>query len=143
MAFALTSAEFYGQEIDEGLTSKFIQFMHLKITAAATDTDFDLGDTAGTLWGALDGTANGLIALGAFQDLITKMESFVSLQGKGIVTYQQVLSGAAGLQYVLTLNSTSGIPELAYVSGSAPTAYDIVLAVVLKDDTNPIKLKVA
>lgn len=143
MAFALVSAEFYGQEIDEALTSKFVQFMHIKITGANTDVDFDLGDVGGTLWGVLDGTANGLIALNAFKDLITKMESFVSLQGKGIVTYQQVLSGAAGLQYVLTLNSTSGIPELAYVSGSAPLAYDIVLAVVLKDDTNPIKLKVA
>jgi hypothetical protein len=142
MTFALTSAEFFGMEIDEAITSKFYQYMHIKITAANTDTAFDLGDVGGTLWGVLDGSAGGLAALNAFKVLITNMESFDCLLGKGIVTYQQVLTGAAGLQYVETLDSTSGLPKLAYVSGSAPTAYDLILKVILKDDTNPIKLKI-
>lgn len=140
MTFALTSSKFYGIETDEALTESFKQFVHLKITAANTDTAFDFGDLAGTLWGVLDNSANGLSTLNALKQLAVEQDSFASLVGKGIVQYQQVLSGAAGLQYVLTLDSTTGWPKLAYVSGSAPTVYDIYLTVDLQPGINPIKV---
>jgi hypothetical protein len=228
MTFALTSASFFGSEIDEAITDKFYQYVHLKITAANTDVDFDLGDTTpGTFWDAVDGTAAGLNAFNAFKSMIPLMESFVSLTGKGIAQYAQASasypslmtldsaasagggaaetltvtgllttdsiraislrkqganaealtqygtagSGAASATnalpvaftgdpgagaivrvaftrtatavasgtYQQTLNATTGLPEILYVTGNAPTAYDIMLTVILKSGTNPIK----
>lgn len=138
MAFALTKAQFIGVEFDECITNKFMQYIHLKITAANTDVDFDLGDVAGTLWGALDGSDAGLDALNAFKQVLTLKESFISLSGLGINDYAPVRTGGTAKEVVWSFNATSLIPELAYVSGSAPTVYDVMLCVLLSDGANPI-----
>lgn len=230
MTFALTSAKFFGEEHDEALTNNFVQYARFKITAANTNVAFDFGNFSGTLWSALDDTANGLLALNAMKDLVTKMDSFVYLLGKGIAQYAQAdasqtntvvinsaasSGGAATETYTVTgllttdtiqavtqfvdgagaavgilsyggatgnaaadnalavvynadpganakikvvvsragittvqagtfqqtLNATTGLPELLYVTGDAPTAYDIELKVELKAGTNPINVE--
>jgi len=51
--FALTKYNAYGFVIDSDVRKRAMQRMTLHITAANTDTDFDLGDDSGTFWTAV------------------------------------------------------------------------------------------
>lgn len=86
MTFALTKARLYGVTIDEPVRKRAIQRAYLKITAANTDTDMDLGDTGGTFWTAAvaaDSTAANVRT--ALHALDTKAQSFLGVRGEELV----------------------------------------------------------
>jgi len=118
MAFALTSAQFYGVENDEAITNQFTQHARFVITAANTDVDFDFGDlVGGNAWSEMDNTTRGAQALAALKDLcLSRMQNFVSLTGKGIVQYAQA---DAAIPQVVVINSA------AAGGGSATEAYTV------------------
>lgn len=102
MTRVVTEYEAFGVYRDEALTRQPFQFLRLKGTAAATDTAFDLGTFAGTFWGQVDDTATGLAALKALKDINTKLKTFHTIGGLGVIEKTKIgaslviVSGAVG-----------------------------------------------
>jgi hypothetical protein len=115
MAFALTAAYIYPELIKSPVANRHAnQIIELEFTGLATDLDLDVGDLAGTFWSAADNAAMGAAVLAA----ITLLYPQFSL--RGCVALQSVqllprLSAAAITtnSYVLTVNSTTLLPEIA------------------------------
>lgn len=145
MAFAVTVVEAYGIEVEEALNKRYIQYLNLTITAANTDTDWDLGDNVtgslGTFWTAADGTATGLTALGAIQDIETRARASVGYSLSAPNFYQG--GSASGVVYTAAANTSGKTPNLTFASGSAPTEITIQLRWILQPQQEPVEVYAA
>ena len=145
MAFALTHFKAYGK-LHEGATrSHAEQICELHITAANTDTAYDLDNAAGTFWtAALADATYGALAGAAKTAFLTQIVA-VKYRYLGVVSehtesdYIRVLSGASGNQFICTVGGTvAHMPAYTFVSGSAPTAIVLVIKWMLVDGAEAI-----
>lgn len=141
MAFALVAARAYGIEADEATTKKFTQYLRLDITAANTDIALDLGTYAGTFWTAVGGTEPGATALKTIKDINIRAKQLFDVKGQALLARIQVLATPGASQYTVAMNGTNlQLPDIGFNSGSAPTAYSVILIWDLKDNEYPINI---
>lgn len=131
MAFVLTAAQIYGVEAEEVVNKRYVQRALLTVTAANTDTLWDLGDVTagslGTFWDAVDGTTVGAQALQAFRDIQQRALSFFKIGGSLIGGYAQADASMTPVLYLDSAASTGGgASETLTVTGLAKT--DVVIA---------------
>lgn len=144
MAFALTKVQCYGVEAEEPVNKRYTQRMILTITAANTDIDLDVGDFAGTFWGAADATATGLVGLAAIQQISLAAEALHAIGGEAIRSRFQVATAANAGEYSVSMDSTNThVPNILFDSGDAPTSYVLVLDWVLKAGMVPVEVYAA
>jgi hypothetical protein len=141
MTAVLQKFKAYGLGIEGAIRPKARQVLELHIAAANTDIAYDFGDIAGTFWvGALADTTYGGLADDASVVLLTKIAGvlgeFLGIKSSTLWPRIQVASGATGTQYVAEV--ASGMPELTFVSGDAPTTMVLVLEWTLKDGASPV-----
>lgn len=139
MAFALTGFKSYGVRADGAVRPHVLQIAEFRITAANTDTGLDISNSAGTFWTAA-------IANATYSDMATAVSSLLFNQISGILYQLRSVSGlpaysvtqspAAG-SYTVTINSD--IPDLAFNTGSAPTAYVLVLEWLTIDGAEAVR----
>lgn len=138
MAFALIGYKAFPIVHDGAQRNHARQVMVLNITAANTDTALDISsDTAGSLgtfWTAVLADASfgpiGTNALAFIQAIVAG--NVVQLMRATVpLTFLRVASGASGSQYTQTI--TGQLPSIAFVSGSAPTAYKVELEWLIHD----------
>lgn len=142
MAHAVTVVEAFGVEVEEALNKRYIQYMNLTITAANTDTDWDIGDYAagslGTFWTSAAGTATGLAALGAIQDIDKRARVSLGYSLSAPNFYQG--GSASGVVYTAAANTSGKTANLTFDSGAAPTAITIQLRWMLQPQQAPVEL---
>lgn len=142
MAFAVTVVEAYGIEVEEALNKRYRQFMNLTITAANTDTDWDIGDyvagSLGTFWTDADGTSTGLAALAAIQDIDKRARAGAGFTLSAPNFYQG--GSASGVVFTAAANTSGKTPNLTFASGSAPTSITISLEWILQPQQAPVEL---
>ncbi len=145
MAFALTRFKSYGRRHDGENRSHAEQVCELHITAANTDIAYDLDVTAGTFWTAAEANATyGALATKAksvfLTDIVAVKHRCIAVDGEPLVgDFLRVLSGAAGLQYVVAVGATvAHMPSLTFVSASAPTAITLVITWTLVDGAEAV-----
>lgn len=146
MAFALTKFKADGIRHTGANRSHGEQVAIFNITAANTDTDLDISDDGGTFWtAALANATYGTIAAEAYAmlfgnstygSLTGAVANIVSVEGDPLVSYQKVLTLTAGNEYTVAVNSD--LPDLAFNSGSAPTALVLQVRWILKDTKEPV-----
>lgn len=141
MAFALTRVQAYGLEAEEPVNKRYTQRMILSITAANTDVDLDLGDYAGTFWSTVGGSEPGDTALQAIKDVQTRALSLVNIGGDAILNKLRVATATSAGEWSADMNGTNThLPDIAFVSGDAPTSYVVVLDWVLKAGEVPVEV---
>jgi hypothetical protein len=123
MTFAITKVQCYGIEAEEALNKRYRQYMVLRITAANTDTDLDLGDnqsgSLGTFWTAAGTGTPGAGALLSIQDIVTRAQYFDGFGGD-FMDRAQVDSSMVNLTYIDTGASTGGAAgETLTLTGAA------------------------
>ncbi len=117
--------------------------MILEGTAANTNVAYDIGTYAGTFWTAVGSTSPGTYGLKAIKDIQVAARTFIYVGGTGINGNYQGAAAAAGV-YTLIMNATNtNIPDILFASGSAPTAFKIVLQWSLLDGETPIEVYAA
>jgi hypothetical protein len=138
MAFALTAFKTYSVAASEAVTTQFEQVAEFTITRADTDTDLDIGDAAGTFWGAADGTDNGAEALTYWKSILGKARSVLACVSPEIeTTFARVVSGATGAQYQLAASTPTGIAYVL-VSGQALATLKVFVRLSLKEGELPV-----
>lgn len=146
MAFVLTKVQAYGIESEEPVNKRYRQYLHLTITGLNTDLDLDIGDNVagslGVFWAAVDATATGLAGLAAIQDIVTRVESFDSVGGSFTLAHDRG-AAASGTVYTQVAGADGVTPNLLFASGSAPTAYTVILKWMLEPQVGPVELYAA
>jgi len=123
MAFALTAAYAYPNLIRSATgPRKGDQVIEIEFTGLATDLDLDIGDLSGTFWTAVSASTMGASVLAA----ITTLYPQFSLGGCQSIVSNQLLPRlrAASIttnSYVLTINSTTLLQEIALNTGEGIT----------------------
>lgn len=128
MARAVTEYQAFGVYRDEAVTSKALQFLRLKGTAANTDTAFDLGNYTGSFWtDAADAT--GLAALKVIKDIQTRAQQFLSVGGLGVNGKALIDASRTGAITKIDSSATAGgaATETCTVTGLLTT--DTILGV--------------
>lgn len=143
MTFALTGFKTYGIDIAGDVRPRARQVCELRITAANTDTALDLDAPSGTFWTAAlaDATYSGLAttALRIFlTDLPNVVSKLIAIKGEVFLDRIQVASGSLTNYVVVIGGTTAHFPAITFYSGSAPTAYTVVLDWCLDDSTFPL-----
>ncbi len=137
MAFALTAFYADGSRYNNPGTQHGEQVVYLQITAANTDVDLDISDATGTFWAAVDATDLGVAAKSfVFTELAGVNNGLLSIS---LVDNQNRYQGAAASGVVYTVAVTSSLPDVLFASGSAPTAYAVVLKFVLAPGQEPVR----
>ncbi len=142
MAFALTKAEFRSLEYQNVSFKRGIQEVRLTVTGANTDIDLDIGDIAGTFWTAalLDATYGTMatLVLAQLEAVVASSAFFRQLICPVLQcsAYIQAASAPGATQYSLTTDTYG--PDILLASGTAPTAYDIILQYELAAGAFPI-----
>ncbi len=143
MAYAVTKVQAYGIEAEEALNKRYVQHLILTCTALAANVDWDLGDNVtgslGAFWTDADGTATGLTALAAIQDIETRAESFLALGGKFTLQYSRGAATAATV-YTVTANTAVKTPNIAFDAAAGPTATTVVLSWILAPGQAPVEV---
>lgn len=138
MAFALTAFYADGIRYNGPGPKHGEQVVYLEITAADTDVDLDIGDDAGTFWGAVDATALGAAALAfVFGELAAVNAGLLDVK---ILDGQARYQGAEASGNVFTMSVNESLPIITFDSGSAPTAYTVVLKMALENGQEPVRL---
>lgn len=142
MTFALTSVKAYGIEGEEAVNKRYTQRLILHVTSANTDTALDIGNPSGTFWTAVGSSSDQAVAgLAALKNIQTKALTYIGAMCTQMAAFAQVASGPSGSQYTVAMDSTyTQLPKFTFVSGSAPTTYDIVLNWILKDAEVPTEV---
>jgi hypothetical protein len=136
MAFALSKFKAYGLKTQGPTRVLGQQFVELHITAAATDVDLDIGDDAGTFWGAVDATALGEEALRLLKEIIAdKAQGLLSVNGDELVSRLRDATATGAGVYALAVANNR--PNISWFSGDAPTAYVVQLVYQLIDNQFP------
>jgi hypothetical protein len=137
MAFAIAAWKSQIIPAEGPSRGRGVQRVEIDITQANTDTDADIGDLTGTLWTAAGSSTNGaplkalLTALYPLaSDVMWKSALFDS-------THIRVAATPSGAQFTTAVNSTTKIPEFTFVSGSAPTAWTLVLEFSILEGNYP------
>jgi len=145
MAFALTDANFGKIEIPTAIKKRGLQYIELKVTRGASDTDLDIGNSAGTFWTAAiaDGTYGTLAtnALREFQKIEDKIDGIVSLEILGAnAPLLRVASASAATNYDVSNGGTYPlvVPEVTLFNDAAPATLSVRLVVSLTDETNTV-----
>lgn len=148
MAFALNAFKAYGIRHEGATRNRQWQACELHISAANTDTAYDIDNPTGTFWtSALANTTKpngqsytlGQLATTALTAFLTTMKPYVkrciAIDAEPLVApYVLVASGASGQQYTRAIGATTAhYPSLAFVSGSAPTAITIMITFTMPD----------
>ncbi len=141
MAFALTAFYADGTRYTGPGPKHAEQVVYLKITAADTDTALDLSDSAGTFWVEAEADATtGALATAASSVIFDQLAAVNSgLLSISLVDEQARYQGAAASGVVYTVVVTDSLPDLLFASGSAPTAYTVVLKFVLANGQEPVR----
>lgn len=128
MAFALTKFKAYGLRAEGAVRPHAQQVMSFTLTGAATDISYDFDETGGTFWTSAEANATyGALASAAKSLLLTRLPgllpdgALVACESEVLQNFIQVASGATGDQYVLVI--TDSMPDILFVSASAPTAW--------------------
>lgn len=144
MAFALTSMTTWAEPIQTAVPYRGTQVIQLTITAADTDTAADIGDFAGTFWTeALADTAYGDIATAALTQLqliCAQAQSLIALRSETLIAYTRVKSVSATTEYSVAVENH--LPKIAFVSGSAPTAWTIEIVQRPNESVFPVALSI-
>lgn len=132
MAFALVNFNAYVMEADEPLVKKRLQRVKLKITGLNTDVAYDFGACTagglGTFWTAVSGTEPGASCLKVFQDVQTKVESFLGIYSEQIANKARVYATSSPVaSYLSAASAGGGATETYTVTGLA--VGDTVIAV--------------
>ncbi len=145
MAFALTRFKAYGRRHEGENRSHAEQVCELHITAANTDTAYDLDNSAGTFWtAALANATYGTLATSALRafltDIVAVKHRCIGVTGEALISdFIRVASGASGLQYIVAVGTTTAhMPNLTFVSGSAPTAITLFITWSLVDGAEAV-----
>jgi hypothetical protein len=136
MAFALTKFKAYGLKTQGPTRVLGQQIVELHITAADTDVDLDIGDDAGTFWGAVDATLLGAEALRLLKEIIAdKTQGLLAVNGQELVgRLRSSTASGAGVYAQAVANNR---PNIDWFSGDAPTSYVIQLVYQLDDNQFP------
>lgn len=143
MTFAVTAYK-SSPCVGGGCTRRAVQRIEFDVTAANTDTDCDFGDlAAGAFWTDAEADVTHGAKATALKALLTALIAIDSdIQFKCLqldANYQKVMGAPALAQeFGISLNGTSGIPEIVFVSGSAPTAATYVLEFSILEAQKPI-----
>lgn len=133
MAFAITKVQCFGIEAEECVNKRYKQYMVLDVTAANTDTDWDLGEyvsgSLGTFWDAVDGTTIGANSLQAIRDIVSRAAFFDGIGGTaaGVGTSLLMFESAA---------SAGGAASEALTCTGVLTTDQLVGAFMFEDGAN-------
>lgn len=136
MAFALTKFKAYGLKTQGPTRVLGQQVVELHITAANTDTDLDIGDDAGTFWGAVDATDLGAEALRLLKEIIAdKAQGLLAVHGEELVGRLRVAAASGAGEYSLAVDNNR--PNIGWFNTDAPTSYVVQLVYQLTDNLFP------
>jgi hypothetical protein len=145
MAFALTNAKLYKVDTSSPIDKRGLQAVELTITRGSSDTDLDIGDTAGTFWAdAIADATYGDQAqkcLDAYKTISGEIEAVASCEvtaANGFLL--RVASVSAVTQYQLVNGATfpEVEPEIVLNSGAAPATLKVTLLLSLFSDKNTV-----
>ncbi len=143
MAFSMTAYRVWATEIDEPGTKRFEQHANFTIVGTTGDIDMDIGDTAGLFWGAVDGDALGLAALGVMKDILSKAETLTNIYcfeiEKGFIGAGASSSGAGEVKY----NGTYLAPEILFYTSEGLELYHLTMSWLLKPGESPVRAPAA
>jgi len=135
MAFAIAAWKSQIIPAEGPSRGRGVQRVEIDITQANTDVDADLGDLSGTFWGAVGSSTKGVPLKALFTTLYQKASEVT--WKSGVLGSRVHAAAASGTAYAVALNSTTKIPEFTFDSGSAPTAWTIVLEFSLLEKQYP------
>ena len=143
MAFALIAWKSYAKPIDQGTIKRFEHVVEMQITGLAADVDLDIGDLTGNFWtdALADATygdyATAAVAyLGSLYPKLSAVTYNSPQLGGG---YVKVVAGPAlAGEYAVSLNATTGLPEIAFTAAAAPTALTLRFECSLKTSEWPL-----
>jgi hypothetical protein len=143
MAFALTAWKGYPRPIDQGTIKRWEHVVEFKITGLVGDVDLDIGDLAGNFWTAAIADATygdyATAAVAYLGSLYPKLSSVTYASPELGGAYVKVLAGPAlPGEYAVILNATTGMPEIAFTAGAAPTALTLRFECALKTSEWPL-----
>lgn len=128
MSRAVTAVEAFGREIDEPITKRFQQVLHLSVTGLATDTAYDFSNAAGAFWtDALADVTYGSVAtqaLAVLRAIQAGAKNFLSVQSPQLAP--KTVMGATIQSINGTVASGSATPAVT-VTGLLTT--DVILSV--------------
>jgi hypothetical protein len=144
MAFALTSFRSYGVYIDEPITKRAVQYVHMTITALGADVDLDVGDAAGTFWTAAVADAthgtNAAKAKTAWVEILSKAKAIASMQSFEISKSKTPCGASAVGAGLVKINGTALAPEILFHTAEGITALTLNFVIELKDEHAPVRL---
>jgi hypothetical protein len=145
MAFAVTAWKAYANRIDQGTIKRFETVLEMHITGANTDVDMDIGDTTtpGQFFTDAEADATYGATATALKNYLNSIKAKISTNG---LLFSEVLeqsytkvAGTPSLanEYGIT-QWTSSVPDILFVSGSAPTAIKLTMKWQLKTGEWPL-----
>lgn len=141
MTFALTSFFADGVRFTGPGPYRATQRYVFTATAAATDVDFDLGDSTGTFWTAAQADATyGTMAAQALDFIeagVSGIQNMSSLFTPQIAGYALVRSLSATGTYTLSINSTLQLPDYTFHTAGGTTAYTVCVDSLLEPNIPP------
>jgi hypothetical protein len=135
MAFAVTKFQAYGLNVSDTGRKRAVQRAAMTVTAAATDTTWDIGTLTGTFWtSAVAHATYGSIAtqaLAMLTNIGANASVFASLQGTITNNFNKVASVSAATDY--TMSISNGLPVIGFTASDAPTSAIIIMEWSLND----------
>ena len=124
MAFACTKSKFFFVETSKAAQGvDNIQYAEISLTAAATDTAWDLNALGGTAWTAIAaGSTTGANTVLALSTILTGLDKIIS-QNSTVQLNRSIVATATGsgdMSRTYTVGSI--LPAFAFYTATAPTA---------------------
>lgn len=144
MAFALVDATLCQTEIPNAVKKYGLQYIELKVTRTSSDTDCDIGDTAGTFWTDVtaDATYGALAqrALDEWKKVAGKIRGVVSIEAvANNAPLIRAGSASSATNYALSNNGTYPLfePVVTFNGSVNPATVTLILQLSLTDTTTP------
>ena len=138
MAMVVTGYKAWAAEQVAAVSPRKIQYFEMTCTGANTDTAYDLATTAGTFWTATGGSTAGAAAKKLLYKIGALASYFNDYHGVLKITYIRA-AAASGTAFTMAEGTATGIPDIAFASGSAPTSWRLVLSWVMPSEIQPVE----
>jgi len=143
MTFAVTAYKTFPL-VSAGCTRRFVQRVEFDVTAANTDTDADIGDVAaGAFWTDAEADVTHGAKATALKAHLTALYAIASEIKWAVPVLdadysKQIATPVLANEFNVARNATSKIPEFTFVSGSAPTAFTVIIDADILEASNPV-----
>jgi hypothetical protein len=135
MAFALTKAYAYPVANSAAVPYRRAeQVIELEFTATANDVDLDIGDLAGTFWGAVDATTMGATVLTEITALYPRITGCIAIESVQLIDRVQSAAAGSNGEFAVAINATTLLPEISVNAADGETSWVIKLVCRLLDN---------